>query len=171
VFKKTFCLVVWKFHTLLKWLEVWERRNDAPVQQHICEEAVWGAREVPLPTADGTFVPRSAVVCTVNGICIANVHLTGGRYDDLKAHLASDIKDQQLRYLVDACDPDVIVGDFNRPTRADVSGGIVCGLFSRGPQVGVSGVFHGRSCVPYVLNITATPPARNQSALAAKLGN
>jgi hypothetical protein len=25
--------------------------------------------------------------------------------------------------------------------------------------------------VPYVLNITATPPARNQSALAAKLGN
>ncbi len=25
--------------------------------------------------------------------------------------------------------------------------------------------------IPYVLNITATPPARNQSALAAKLGN
>jgi hypothetical protein len=25
--------------------------------------------------------------------------------------------------------------------------------------------------LPYVLNITATPPARNQSALAAKLGN
>ncbi len=27
------------------------------------------------------------------------------------------------------------------------------------------------SSVPYVLNITATPPARNQSALAVKLGN
>jgi hypothetical protein len=36
--------------------------------------------------------------------------------------------------------------------------------------------FSGRSKlaapkVPYVLNITATPPARNQSALAVKLGN
>jgi hypothetical protein len=28
-----------------------------------------------------------------------------------------------------------------------------------------------RYTIPYVLNITATPPARNQSALAAKLGN
>jgi hypothetical protein len=30
--------------------------------------------------------------------------------------------------------------------------------------------FSGRLQVPYVLNITATPPARNQSALAVKLG-
>jgi hypothetical protein len=28
-----------------------------------------------------------------------------------------------------------------------------------------------KKIVPYVLNITATPPARNQSALAVKLGN
>jgi hypothetical protein len=30
---------------------------------------------------------------------------------------------------------------------------------------------HTCCVIPYVLNITATPPARNQSAQAAKLGN
>jgi hypothetical protein len=69
---------------------------------------------VELPTGHGLFVPRCAVLCTVRNVRIANVHLTGGRYDDPQAHLQPDIKNLQIQRLLD-CDkpPDIVVGDLN----------------------------------------------------------
>ncbi len=73
--------------------------------------------ETPLPqqlwNIDDQFVPRCASMCSVRGVRIANVHLTGGRYDDVKAHVAEHVKSTQLQKLLEVDAPDVVVGDFN----------------------------------------------------------
>ena len=146
--------------------------NSIFVRKRLCKaKAVWGAREVPLPTADGTFVPRSAVVCTVNGICIANVHLTGGRYDDLKAHLAPDIKDQQLRYLVDACDPDVIVGDFNGQPELTSAVASYVDSFPEDPKLAFSAFFTGGHAYLRTCGYRhAAPRSRRQPVVTSVFG-
>lgn len=52
-------------------------------------------------------------MCTVRGVRIATVHLTGGRYDDVKAHVAGHVKSTQLQKLLEVDAPDIVVGDFN----------------------------------------------------------
>ncbi len=59
------------------------------------------------------FVPRCASVCTVKGVRIANVHLSGGRFDDVLAHEAEDIKAAQLERVLKEESPDIVIGDFN----------------------------------------------------------
>jgi endonuclease/exonuclease/phosphatase family metal-dependent hydrolase len=71
---------------------------------------------VTLPSAEGRFVPRCALLCTVKGVRIANLHLTGGRYDDRQAHVAPDIKDLQVHRVLQLDPrraPDIVVGDLN----------------------------------------------------------
>lgn len=57
-------------------------------------------------------VPRCAAVAEVQGIRVANVHLSGGRYDDKYADSIRDIKEAQLEAVL-ALRPHVVVGDFN----------------------------------------------------------
>lgn len=58
-------------------------------------------------------VERCATIVCVDGICIANVHLTGGRIDDKQFRTLAAQKADQVETLVRAAVPDVIVGDFN----------------------------------------------------------
>lgn len=62
---------------------------------------------MPIP-----LVPRCAAVVNVQGVCIANVHLSGGRFDDAKAAYLLGLKTRQLETVLQRS-PDIVVGDFN----------------------------------------------------------
>ncbi|KNC87828.1 hypothetical protein SARC_00085 [Sphaeroforma arctica JP610] len=79
-------------------------------------------------------VDRSAVVVQYNGLSIANVHLTGGRFDDRGFEAYVDAKSREIDNIVSKWDPDLVVGDFNADTtvhQADRAGqALVCGYTS-----------------------------------------
>ena len=56
---------------------------------------------------------RCSSLINIFGVTIANVHLTGGRYDDKKYEKYEKARMRQLEKLVTKYNPDVIVGDFN----------------------------------------------------------
>jgi endonuclease/exonuclease/phosphatase family metal-dependent hydrolase len=59
-------------------------------------------------------VGRCAVMAEfLNRHPIVNVHLCGGRYDDRNFRQLGRVKEDQLRKVVEAWDPSIIVGDFN----------------------------------------------------------
>lgn len=58
-------------------------------------------------------VERCAAIFCFDGICVATVHLTGGRNDDKQFRTLATEKAEQVEALVRAAAPDVIVGDFN----------------------------------------------------------
>lgn len=55
---------------------------------------------------------RCASFANFKGIRISNIHLTGGRFDDLEFLLLKNVKDSQLASVIQQ-KPDIIVGDFN----------------------------------------------------------
>ena len=62
---------------------------------------------------------RCSSLLKIYGITIANVHLTGGRYDDEKYEKYEKAKMIQLDKLVNKYKADVIVGDFNSDSTED----------------------------------------------------
>ena len=64
-------------------------------------------------TTSGRSAPRCCTYGTVCGVTVANVHLTGGRFDDL--NLASNVtaKADQVTQIMSTVHPHVILGDFN----------------------------------------------------------
>jgi len=56
---------------------------------------------------------RCATYAIVKGLVIANVHLTGGRFDDINAAILGRVKQTQLWKIVKHTSPDIILGDFN----------------------------------------------------------
>ena len=96
-------------------------------KRHLCnsthvQQGLPVAAATTTPLAQGFhIVPRCACVVTVAGVTIANVHLSGGRYDDAQAPRNPTLKTQQVAALVEAYHPDLIMGDFNgEPTVPDV---------------------------------------------------
>uniref|UniRef100_A0A6C0J9X0 Endonuclease/exonuclease/phosphatase domain-containing protein n=1 Tax=viral metagenome TaxID=1070528 RepID=A0A6C0J9X0_9ZZZZ len=69
-------------------------------------------------TSNQEAVDRCAVYAKINGLLIANIHLTGGRNDDKKYKILGEIKIEQLKTVLIAS-PDVIVGDFNGDVAID----------------------------------------------------
>ena len=63
-------------------------------------------------TSNSLADKRCAVFALIEGVLIANVHLTGGRYDDQNYSKLGEIKRDQLQKVL-AADPDIILGDFN----------------------------------------------------------
>lgn len=54
-----------------------------------------------------------------DGLILANVHLSGGRYDDPEFSSLLTIRADQLRAVITKFSPDIIVGDFNgEPSKA-----------------------------------------------------
>ena len=56
---------------------------------------------------------RCVVIMEIDGIKIANIHLTGGRDDDIEYEYLLTIKKDQLNELITVSNPDIIIGDFN----------------------------------------------------------
>lgn len=56
---------------------------------------------------------RCCSVVTIGGITIANVHLTGGGYDDELYNSLSTVKKKQVDSVVKKFRPDILCGDFN----------------------------------------------------------
>jgi len=66
-----------------------------------------------LDITEGAPVQRCAALVTVEpNIKIANVHLCGGRFDDLKFRTLTSVKGNEMRTVIQE-QPDFIVGDFN----------------------------------------------------------
>lgn len=76
-------------------------------QQHVAADA----RRVNVTA--GCPVRRCAAVIRCAGLVVANVHLCGGRFDDPSFRSLVHAKSKALERLLDAADPDVVVGDFN----------------------------------------------------------
>jgi len=67
-----------------------------------------------LDIQESSPVGRCAVMVQVaNGVTIANVHLSGGRFDDIHFRHLIHTKTMQLRTVVEKWHPDIICGDFN----------------------------------------------------------
>ena len=60
---------------------------------------------------------RNSIIVTINGIKIANLHLSGGRYDDKKIFILdfNNLLNDKVKLLNDVIKelPDIILGDFN----------------------------------------------------------
>ena len=61
--------------------------------------------------------PRCASMSIIEGISIANVHLTGGRFEDVLFRELTETKTKQIKKLIDKHNPDIILGDFNGPNK------------------------------------------------------
>ena len=84
--------------------------NSTYVRHRYAEHVASSSVVLPTPP---DMVPRCAAVTTLaSGTCIANVHLSGGRYDDKQADRVRLLKTGQLRATL-GFRPDIVLGDFN----------------------------------------------------------
>ena len=60
-------------------------------------------------------MPRCAIVLTIDGLVIVNLHMCGGRYDDPMFQDEKETKKEQILAVIQAIgrNSDLIIGDFN----------------------------------------------------------
>lgn len=68
---------------------------------------------IPYWTMGGCTTKRCFCAIRFGDIVIANVHLCGGRFDDVRYNDNIMSKHKQLKVMVERVDPDIIAGDFN----------------------------------------------------------
>jgi endonuclease/exonuclease/phosphatase family metal-dependent hydrolase len=78
------------------------------------------------------IVDRCASIATIKGVVIANVHLTGGGYEDKNYFKAINTKKKQVEQVLNTFSPDIILGDFNSEFDSDLASAFIDERFDEG---------------------------------------